>query len=471
MDSAPKLKRGIAVLVILALSSCATYYQSNFTFNEEFESGQLDKAYKTLQAHASEAHGKKEFLYFVNNGLVLSMMGRYAESNEYFEKAYLFGEDYRTNYLNEVASYLTNPNFNSYKGEDHEHLMVLYYKAINYLKMNNTDDALVEIRRLNIRLQQLTDRYRSPDKYDRDAFSHVLMGIAYEVDKDYNNAFIAYRNALTVYHEDYQKAFGVSAPQQLKEDLLRTAWLSGLKNEFEAYKDSLRMPGYVYQERDGGELIFFWHNGLAPIKAEWGVNFVISRQGGLVYFNNAQLGLSFPFNMEGYSDNEKRSLSNLEVFRVAFPKYIERPTYYSQATITANESTLPLQLAEDVDQIALKCLQERMGLEFSKALLRVAIKKAEEYELKKQDRTLGTLVGMINAITEKADTRNWQTLPHSIYYCRVPMKEGENSITFTLKNGEGKAVDHQYTYSLKKGQILFHTFSSLESNYPSYSSY
>jgi len=254
------LKQFFSILLILAVSSCATYYQSNFTFNEEFESGQLDKAYKTLQGHTSEAHGKREFLYFVNNGLVLSMMGRYAESNTFFEKAYLFGEDYRTNYLNEVASYLTNPNFTAYKGEDHEHLMLLYYKALNYLKMNNTEDAVVEIRRLNIRLQQLTDRYRSPDKYDRDAFSNVLMGITYEVDKDYNNAFIAYRNAWTIYNQDYQRLFRVGPPQQLKEDLLRTAWLSGLKGEFEAYKDSLRMPDYVYKESDGGELISFWHN-------------------------------------------------------------------------------------------------------------------------------------------------------------------------------------------------------------------
>jgi hypothetical protein len=465
------LKHFLSISLLLAVSSCATYYQSNFTFNQEFESGQLDNAYKTLQQHSAEAHGKREFLYFVNNGLILSMMGRYEESNQFFEKAFLFGEDYRINYLNEVASYLTNPNFTAYKGEDHEHLLLLYYKALNYLKMNNTEDALVEIRRLNFRLQQLTDRYRSRDKYDHDAFIHVLMGITYEVDKDYNNAFIAYRNALDIYNEDYRSMFEVYAPLQLKEDLLRTAWLSGLKDEFEAYKDSLHMPNYEYKPNAGGELIFFWHNGLAPVKSEWAVDFIINRQGGVVYFTNAQLGLSFPFSTEGYSDHEKNSLRNLEVFRVAFPKYIERSNYYSQASITINEQILPLQLVEDVSKIAFKCLQERMGLEFSKALLRVALKKAEEYEIKKQDRTLGSIVSMINALTEKADTRNWQTLPHSIYYCRVPMKEGQNTLTFIVKSPEGKTADHPYTYNIKKGQILFHTFSSLESNYPSYNSY
>jgi uncharacterized protein len=111
-------------MVVFLSGSCATYYQSNYTFNQEFEQGNLDNALASLQARASEANGKKEFLFYVNNGLVLSMMGRYSESNEYFEKAFLFGEDYRKNYLYEVASYLTNPMVTTYKGEDHEHLMV-----------------------------------------------------------------------------------------------------------------------------------------------------------------------------------------------------------------------------------------------------------------------------------------------------------------------------------------------------------
>jgi hypothetical protein len=337
--------------------------------------------------------------------------------------------------------------------------------------MGNTDDALVECRRLNIRLQQLSDRYKSKDKYEEDAFAHVLMGIIYEVDKDYNNAFIAYRNALRIYEEDYQSMFGVYAPDQLKEDLLRSAWLSGMKYEFEMYKDSLQMPTYVYKPMEGGELIFFWHNGLSPVKSEWGVDFVVSSQGGLVYFTNEQLGLSFPFNMDGYSERDRNGLANLQIFRVAFPKYIERSPYYSRGTISVNDDIFSLQLLEDVNKIAFKCLQERMGLEFSKELVRVALKKAEEYELRKQDKMLGSVLGMINAITEKADTRNWQTLPHSIYYCRVPLKEGENMLTFSLKSIDGKTVDHTYSYQVKKGQTLFHTFSSLEcqfNNYPNY---
>ena len=456
------------LISVFLLSSCATYYQSNYNFNQEFERGNLDTALENLQARASEANGKKEFLFHVNNGLVLSMMGRYEESNEYFEMAFLFGEDYRKNYLYEVASYLTNPTVTTYKGEDHEHLMILYYKALNFLKMKKTDQALVECRRLNIRLQQLSDRYDSEIKYQRDAFVHTLMGIIYEVDKDYNNAFIAYRNALEIYEDDYYKLFQLNAPDQLKQDLLRTAFLSGMTEEFERYKQDFGMNDFEYHSPEGGELVFFWHNGLSPVKAEWGITFMVTRRDNWIYFANAELGLTFPFRLDNYTDSDRKGLSSVEFFRVAFPRYMERPAYFINASLSFQNETLSLQLLEDVNKIAFKSLQQRMNLELSKALIRVALKKATEYQVKKEDKTWGSVLGMINAITEKADTRNWQTLPHSIYYARVPLAEGRNVINLHLKTQSQQTTEHQFTYEAKKGQILFHTFSSLESGYPQY---
>jgi len=455
------------LLVFLLAGSCATYYQSNYNFNQEFESGNLPNALATLQSNSSEANGRKEFLYYVNNGLVLSMMGRYEESNGYFEKAFVFGEDYRKNYLYEVASYLTNPMVTTYKGEDHEHLMVLYYKALNFLKMGKTSEALVECRRLNIRLQQLSDRYDSERKFQRDAFVHTLMGIIYETDKDYNNAFIAFRNAMEIYEDDYYKLFQIRAPEQLKEDLVRTAFLSGFTEEFDRYKAEFGMNDYVYQMPEGGELVFFWHNGLSPIKAEWGITFVVTRRDNWIYFTNAELGLTFPFPIDNYSEQDKNGLSRLEFFRVAFPRYIHRPVYFTQATLSIQDHQLSLQLLEDVNKIAFKSLEQRMTLELSKALIRVALKKAAEYQVKKEDKMLGSVLGMINAITEKADTRNWQTLPHSIYYARVPLAPGKNTVRLVLQ-AQREPAEHQFTYEARKGQILFHTFSSLESGYPQF---
>src|SRR5688500_6225253 len=162
------------------LTACATYYQKHFDFNREFERGDLQQALETLKKNNREENGKARFLYFVNNGLLLSILGKYEESNEYQEKDFLFGEDVHINYINEATSYLTNPNFALYLCEDHEHLMLLYFKAINYLKLGQPENALIECRRLTIRLNQLSDKYKAEEKYQRDAFIHNLMGIIYQ---------------------------------------------------------------------------------------------------------------------------------------------------------------------------------------------------------------------------------------------------------------------------------------------------
>lgn len=456
----------------MGVQSCATYYQSNYDFNTAFQQGNLEIALENLQSSNAREYRKEQFLFLSNNGLLLSILGKYEESNEYLEKAYLYGEDYRKDYLYEAASYLTNPMVTSYRGEDHEHLLVLYYKAMNFLKMGKKEEALIECRRLNIRLQQLSDRYESDMKYREDAFIYLLMGIIYDSDKDYNNAFIAYRNAYEIYQSDYQELFNTEAPAQLKEDIMRTALLSGLKSEFVFYKTEFNREDYQYKPSEGGDLIFFWHNGLSPIKSEWSFNFIVNRTGNVVTFVNQDYGFSFPFNVSDRDEKDKSGLEDLEIFRVAFPKYVERPVFYQSAQVYTQDSTYELEQTENVDRIAKQVLQQRMTLEFSKALVRAALKKVTEYEMRKENKALGSLFGIINAITEKADTRNWQTLPHSIYYTRVPMKLGTNEVTLSLNSQfEENPSTQTFTYIINQKGTIFHTFTSLESRSPNYGYY
>lgn len=452
------------VLIVTGLTvftGCASYYQAHADFNSEFEHGDLKRALETLGKHQNESESKTRFIYFVNKGLLLSVLGEYEESNEYLEKAFLFGEDYRINYINEATSYFTNPNVILYRGEDHEHLMLLYFKAINFLKLGKPEDALVECRRLNIRLNQLSDKYVSEEKLQRNAFIHTLMGIIYQSASDYNNAFIAYRNALDVYENDYAKMFGMHPPEQLKKDLLDAAWRTGFTDEFETYKSQFEMNDYQVSKEDA-DLVFFWHNGLAPVKAEWSINFVIMPgPDHMMVFNNNEMGLSFPFRVD--DEKERADLTNLRFFRVAFPKYVERPAYYLSAKVEESTHSYELELAEDINKIAFYSLNQRMLQEFAKGLLRAALKKAAEQTLRKKDDRLGAVLGLVNAITEKADTRNWQTLPHSIYYTRIPLQEGKNEIKLLLYSGNNQdSTTYNFTYQAKKGQTLFHTFSSLE---------
>lgn len=451
---------------LLVFSSCASYYKTHRQFNRAFEDGNIEQAQKVLLSNDKAAESKSRFLYYANLGVVQSMLGDFGESNKNLEMAYLYGEDYQKNYLNLVASYFTNASMLDYPGEYHEHLMVLYYKAINYLKMQSYDSALVECRRLNIRLQELSDKVKSKRKYQEDAFIHNLMGIIYEADKDFNNAFIAYRNAYKVYQEQYLPMFGLGVPQQLKNDLLRTAYIMGFESELAKFEEEFGEK-YEPHKHNGGQLVFFWHNGLGPVKSEWSINFAVVRgEGGLFTFVNDEKNMSFPFFLGGEENKEDRNkLNNLEFFRVAFPKYLERPLIFQKASLNVDGQIHPLFKAEDVNAIAFKSLQDRMLQEFSKSLLRVALKKATEYSVREKSDDLAAAISLLNAVTEKADTRNWQTLPHSIYYNRIFLPEGEHKVMLKM-NGKRGMDEQEFTFAIKKGETEVHSYHALEAESP-----
>ncbi len=451
------------VAIALITSSCASFYQLNYEFNKSFEQGRIEQAADILDQNKKAAKSKTRFLYYANQGVVEHLLGNYEESNKWLEKAYLFGEDYQKNYLNFAASYFLNPNLIVYPGEDHEHLMLLYYKALNYLKMEDYESALVECRRLNQRLFELGDKYVSENKYQKDAFVHNLMGIIYDAAGDYNNAFIAYRNSLEIYQKEYMEMFNLTAPDQLKKDLLRTASLAGFPEELDRFSEEFGMEYKTLSPSEGGELVFFWHNGLAPVKDEWSISFVaVEGDGGQVFFQNEEYGLNFPF-YYNTDDDDNASITDLTGTRVAFPKYVERQPYFEYASLEINNYYYPLEKAEDINAIAFKTLNERMLEELGKGLLRVALKKAVEKQVRKEDETLGFLVGLVNFASEQADTRNWQTIPHSIHYSRVPLAAGHNEV---ILHAEGSRAENQQTFSFQgvKGKTQFQTYQSLESN-------
>ena len=448
------------MLLVVSLVGCRTFYEVNYEFNRNFEDGNIQQAAAVLDQNKKAAKSKTRFLYYANQGIVDHLLGNYEESNQWLEEAFIFGEDYRKNYLNFAASYFLNPNLIVYPGEDHEHLMLLYYKALNFLKLEQYDAALVECRRLNQRLFELGDKYRSENRFQKDAFIHNLMGIIYDADRDYNNAFIAYRNAYEIYENEYAEMFGVVAPEQLKRDLIRTGALAGFPEEVDHYEELFERE-YEPFAPEGGDSVFFWHNGLAPVKDEWSINFVVSSGAGQVFFENEDLGLNFPFFYD--VDDYDTDITDLRGVRVAFPKYVEREPYFTYADLRVGGRYFQMERVQDINAIAFKTLNERMLEELGKGLLRVAIKKEVEKQVRKENETLGFLVGALNFASEQADTRNWQTLPHSIYYTRVPLSAGKNEVQL-YTDGPRAENSQEFVFQGKKGKTQFQSFQSLETD-------
>ena len=454
----------LIVFFLLLVSGCATYYQRTISFQEQFVTGQFENASAALDKAKSARNGRNQLLYLLQKGTVLHHMAKYEESNVYFEDAYLFAEDLQKNYAIGAVSLLTNPEVSPYRGEDFELVLLHYYKAINYLNQDELDNALIECRRLNIKLEQLNDRYDNrKNRYAVDAFALNLAGMIYEASGEINNAFISYRNAYEAYEAYYKKFFNVSAPRQLKKDLLRTAYLIGFDDELAYYEKKFDMS-YSPEKPGLGEIIIFWHTGLGPVKNEWSINFlVVKGKGGAGFFVNEELGISIPFAVTG-GNGSSTAFGDLKFVRVAFPQYVERKPYYRTAEIIFENQKFPLETVQNINSIAYSTLEDRMLRELSTALLRLALKQASEYAANKVNPNLGALLSIANAVSEKADTRNWQSIPYEIQYVRLKLPPGEHQIDLRayspLKSKQKSEVLQVQVYM---DEIAFYHVYNLES--------
>ena len=457
------LKVFILIALLAAMAACATFYQKTYQIQSNIAKGNFEKADQLLEKDDKWAENNHRVLYYMNRGVVAFMMNDHQESINYFNKADYYIEDYSKQFGWEALSLVSNPMVKPYRPEDFEAIMIHFYKALNFLALDDIEGALVEARRVNIQLQQLNDRYKDhKNKYQRDAFAHNLMGMIYDASGEYNNAFTAYRNAYETYQEDYSELFGLEAPSQLKEDLLLAAKRSGLREQMSNFEDKFEMKAPDLPDNNKGELVLFWLNGMGPVKSEWQVtisNFGMSN--GIVHLGNREMGMNFSYQTSNLSSREKAAFKNLSVFRVAFPKYEERSPVYFRGKASTNKKTFEFEKAQDINSIAFQSLRDRMMRELGNSLLRVATKRAMEEFASSESEGLGTIVSIVNAMTEKADTRNWQSLPYSISYARLKLPEGEQTIElhFSGKNSKKETI----SVNIEEGKTKFFTFHTMQS--------
>jgi hypothetical protein len=450
-------------VAVLMMGGCASYYNKNLKLFQAIETGQFETANRLLENDTKTPNSRNSLLFYLNRGYVSWMLNDNRQAVNFFNRAENIIDDHTMNIAAEALALVTNPMMTPYRAEDFEIIMVNCFKAINFMQMNDFEAAMVECRRINLKLNQLNDKYGNHrNVYQRDAFAHTMMGLLYDANGDYNNAFIAYRNALEVYENDYVPYFNVQPPRQLKLDILRTAHLTGFGSELEFFERKFNMR-YTPAPRPEAEMIFFWMNGFGPVKDEWSVNFTLVRgQGGMVTFVNEGMGLSFPFPAGSSSDGD--GLANLRLVRVVFPRYVERTPTSASAEIRSNNATFPLELAQDINAIAFKTLNDRFMREMATSLLRVAAKQALEQVVRRENNSLGAVLGIVNAVTERADTRNWQSLPYAISYARIPLTEGDNRLTLNVRMTNGRIAPTDVSVNARRGGTYFHAFHTL--NYP-----
>lgn len=432
----------ILLVFILILSGCAptSHY---IKVENNIMSNDYNGALSTLEKVKDTYGDRNAVLYWMDKGIILHFAGKYEESNEVLAKAEIKIEElYTKSITGAIGSMLLNDLTLPYEGEDFEKVMVNLFMAMNYIYLNKFEDALVEIRKIDNKLNVYNTNYEKKNLYDADAFGRYLGGILYEVGREPNDAFISYRNAYEVFTA-YQSNYGIPIPNPVIKDILRITEALHFNDEHETYFKKYSNLNWAKQDelKNKGEFIIFIMQGFAPKKEEY------------------TLRIAVP--------DEKTGVPHY--VKLAFPKFVPRPTDigYSRVTILPTNETKDTYLIENITAIAKQNLEDRIDRIYAKTLIRVAAKTiATEIARKKaseSSRGLGAIVGLASIayaeVSEQADTRSWRLLPAEIYIARIPVEPGIYDLEISFLSNSGYIINKKYIQKaeIKKGEKKFFT--------------
>jgi hypothetical protein len=363
---------------------------------------------------------------------------------------------------------MTNDTALFYEGDSYEQVLINVLKALNYAVLGEWQDALVEARRIDQRLNVLSDRTQEKNAYRDDGLARYLSGILYESTGDVNNAFIAYRKAYETF--DATRAWSHTAvPSQLREDLLRTAEALHFTQELAEYQqlfpDSRWETSQALQQL--AQVVVISYNGRAPRKEDQFLDLPISLDAlQLVLLNR------------GFSQSNRQSNRGVDtvlyglngrVVRVALPRLVPQKTQVpvDRVSLIQDNGTrvaLNTELVHNVTALAGKALSERMAVITGKALARAATKfalaeatmrSAQQASGKNAGPWVGLLVGLLTkglaVASEEADKRSWQTLPDEIHLARVWVPPGRYQVQSQSDGGSHDTLKPEAMRTLSLG--------------------
>jgi len=395
--------RSKVILVLLLLAgSCAVRYSvrvQGIIYN--LKTGDFDSARKA----AIESLRKGSLLYYLELGTLEHYAKNYKKSIALLEKAENLREELYTRSISkEAGALLTNENIKPYRGEDYEDVFINYYKAFNYYFLGDIEGAVVEARKVDKKLQYLNDHYDHKNAYRDDAFMEFLSGVFHEMSGEFNDALISFNRSFKTYREDYARLYGINPPPFILKAIKRAQ----LKTGIEIYREEIDT---VRISPDKSVLIIVLEYDFIPEK----------REGEIVFSYTTDRGIT-------------------KYRKIAIPYLPDTEITVPAIRARAGKKTLIFYEVEPIYKIAYKNLKDRLFRIIAKATLRAAVKGAVEEKieekLEKKWGTLGEVTGIflniLNYHTERADTRQWSTLPATVLASYTELDPGTYPIRITV---------------------------------------
>lgn len=423
---------------LLLMTGCTSSSSLLPKYNQEFNAGNYQQASEMCVSKA-----KGDILWSLQKATADRLYGDYNLSNFMFDAAEAELKEQDEKILaGDVADYsimlFGNAGWVDYRGETYEGVLLNTYKAMNYLSLNDRQNARIELNRAldrqrrakeffekEIALQkqaieekQSEERANSSKKAQQggpnldnagsdprvqeiinDKYANIFEFEAYP---DYVNPFTTYLAGLY---------FTLDGDARKGADLLKEA--HGMLQNVDVVAQDFSMA-----EKKAGAITAFdqepkyawvvFENGLGPIKKEWRID----------------LPLFIVTNQVAYTG-------------VALPKLEFRERALPHLFVNNGDQDFQSETIADMNRIVQTEFKKEFPMVLTNAIVSTAFKTYLQYYMKDRLGMVGLIAGGIYAAaTTGADERIWSSMPRDFQVARVPI----NGSDITIKTPEGQEL-------------------------------
>jgi hypothetical protein len=427
--------------------------------------GHADSALLRLEKPRKKAQlPKDDLLRVLYEGLAAHYAGDYARSTVAFDVADYLADDRLTTSLSQTALSLTVNDLSlAWKPSRTERLMIPYYGALSYLHAGKYQDAAVEVRRLSYLLQVLQDDDKAPPA-ELHAFLRNFAGVVFEAAGYYQDADVAYRNAMALDSVQYQRpkrAAGTGevvvliehgfAPYRVQESLI-VSLNDHDYHEFEHDDDDRRRASsfslaarVLEHASTSGPRVGPPRSRILTVPAP--LYEKSSESEHHHHKRRCEAESADSTRVKGERCEEAEDEDHSYVLRMSWPVMYDYDHGAPLISVVLDTTVVAASLRADIGRGVLEDFRREQAAIVARAIARAVAKYAmtkglEEKAGEKNEglgKLAGTLANIGTAITEQADTRSWHFVPRSISLVRYPLPPGQHHIK--VDHGNGAPID------------------------------
>ncbi len=374
--------------ILISLVSCQTYQGYVQEARQLIREGRFKEALEKLKVLADKS-SNDQLVYLLDYATTLQITGNYTESNKYYQLADKMSDiqDYTSLSL-ETGSYLFGEEVVQYKGEDFEVILLNAMSAINYLNLGNLDEAMVEVRRLNEKLRRY--RLEAKRKFTDNALALYLSAIIYEANKSWDDAAIAYEQVYKV----------IPGYRPLKEDLIRSniraKRFDAVKKWKEAFPEVIEKK--EWKDLKLGEVVVIYQQGWGPRK-------------------------DFRYGSYRYPSMYPIWSQKLSIYPQLF-----RVSDESQNASKTDNSFIGDETLFSVEKIAIASLEDQYAALIARRIGGAVAKEVVAHQIRQKNQLMGDLALIAMYASDRADLRQWSTLPREFKIYRKSVQPGEYNL-------------------------------------------